>query len=270
MRLITVIKQTKVYGVAALLALTSCVVIAQQSAAGKIPLVGNIVPTLIDNAPNPSRAGNVVKQALADYSVSIVATTQAWSGSGLRNGKFVGLIDHYSLNAQRNGFIYSEPYMELPLHIASRLAKAVDAVRLDKLYRTSLGVENRFANTDELRAERSVRWARSPDFLSNIKQLADRRVDYIIADKFMLQEFNKMLAGINRDRLYIAREPIYKVGLSLAINSDTPNAQKIVKEFDAAVILLKETGEYDKLLSLSSESLSLLDEALYEEILRKW
>lgn len=269
MRIYTVVKSFGFCSIFALLALTSKTGFAQNTPS-KLSLVGNIVPTLIDSTSEPSRASNIVKKALSDYSVSVTATTQAWSGSGLRNGKFIGFIDHYSLNVERDAYLYSEPYLELPLHIASRLAKAEDAVRLDKIYRATLGIENRFANTDELRSERSVRWARTPDYLSNIKQLADRRVDYIIADHFMLQEFNKMLLSINKPMLYLSREPIYKVQMRLAIKTDTPDAQTIINQFNTSLALLKESGEYQALTQAASDSLSMLDEALYQEILRKW
>ncbi|MFT6268373.1 MAG: polar amino acid transport system substrate-binding protein [Alphaproteobacteria bacterium] len=236
----------------------------------KLALVGNVVPTLIDKAPYSARANNIVKQALNNYAVTITATTQAWSGSGLRNGTFVGFIDHYSLNAKRANYIYSDPYMVLPLHIASRLPEAKEANRLDKIYRTTLGIENRFANTDELRSERSVRWARTPDFLANIKQLADRRVDNIIADKFMLEAFNNLLKDAKEEPMYLSRDPIYRVELRLAIKTDTPNAQTVIDQFNTSLSTLTTSGELDKLINPASDSTSLLDEALYVDIVRKW
>lgn len=269
MRIQTVVKRVGLCSILALLVLTSKAGLAQNTPS-KLSLVGNIVPTLIDHTSNPSRAGDIVKKALEAYPVTITATTQAWSGSGLRNGKFIGFIDHYSLNVERDTYLYSDPYLVLPLHIASRSAKAVDANRLDKIYRTSLGIENRFANTDELRAERSVRWARTPDFLANVKQLADRRVSNIIADKFMLEEFNKMLVSINKPGLFLSSKPIYEVEMRLAIKTDTPNAQAIIEQFNAALALLKENGEYQNLVKPLSDSASMLDEALYGEILRTW
>ena len=269
MRIQTVVKRVGLCSILALLVLTSNAGLTQNTPS-KISLVGNIVPTLIDHSSNPSRASDIVKKALNRYPVSITATTQAWSGSGLRNGNFVGFIDHYSLNVERNTYLYSAPYLVLPLHIASRSVKAVEADRLDKIYRTSLGIENRFANTDELRAERSVRWARTPDFLANVKQLADRRVDNIIADKFMLDEFNKMLMGINKPGLFLSSKPIYEVEMRLAIKADAPSAKAIINEFNASLEMLKESGEYEGLIQASSDSVSLLDEALYSEILRKW
>lgn len=266
----TIAAKFGLFSILIILAISSQTGSAQTTLKNEISLVGNKVPTLINNGNNPARATNIIKKVMDNYSVSVGATTQAWSGSGLRNGKFIGYIDHYSLNVERNTYLYSQPYIEIPLHIASRKAKAIDTNRLDKIYRTTLGIENRFANTDELRSERSVRWARSPDFLSNIKQLADRRVDYIIADKFMLLEFNKMLSNINQKPLYLSEQSIYQVELRLAINVNTPNAETIIKQFNIAIEQLKGTNEYQQLLTPSTESVSLLDDALYEEILRKW
>jgi polar amino acid transport system substrate-binding protein len=240
----------------------------------QLALVGNIVPTLVDNEPKLSRANELVKRALSNYEVNITSTTQTWVGSGLRNGKYVGFVDHYSLNVQRAGYLYSNPYMVLPLHIASRSPKAQEANRLDTIYRTSLGVENRFANTDELRSERSVRWARSPDFLSNIQQLAGRRVDNIIADKFMLQAFNALLAKANHKPLYLSQDPIYNVELRLAIKNDTPNAQSIVDDFNASLITLKNSGELESItnpfIDPTGASGTPLDEALYQDVERRW
>ncbi|MGK0371843.1 MAG: polar amino acid transport system substrate-binding protein, partial [Glaciecola sp.] len=148
--------------------------------------------------------------------------------------------------------------------------EAKEANRLDKIYRTTLGIENRFANTDELRSERSVRWARTPDFLANIKQLADRRVDNIIADKFMLEAFNNLLKDAKEEPMYLSRDPIYRVELRLAIKTDTPNAQTVIDQFNTSLSTLTTSGELDKLINPASDSTSLLDEALYVDIVRKW
>lgn len=241
---------------------------AQQN--GELALVGNRVASFIDTIDNPSRASDLVAASLSDYSVSINATTQAWSGSGLRNGKYQGYIDHYSLNEPKQNYLYSEPYATVPLHIASTYSKAVNLTRLDKIYRQRLGIENRFANTDQLRSERSVSWARAQDFFGNIQQLAEQRVDYIIADIHMLNEFNKMLAAQDEELLYISSTPIYKVGVSLAVNTNVPNAAKIIADMNDGIKTLRETGVYDSLYNPVSDAPTILDEAIYVDILRRW
>lgn len=235
-----------------------------------ISLAGNKVASLIDGPDTPALAVDIVKAAFDEQELTIQATTQAWLGSGLRSGKFIGFIDHYSLNEPKNGYIYSKPYLQLELHIAGREAATVNITRLDKIYRQRLGVENRFANTDTLRTERSVSWARSPDFYANIQQLAEQRVQYIIADKYMLDEFNKLLIANGETPLYLSSAPIYSPSLSLALKADAENASKLISQFDTKLNLLKESGEYRNLVDAASQSISVLDEALYAEIIRKW
>lgn len=237
---------------------------------GELALVGNKVATLIDSHDKPSRASSLIKAALSEYTVTITATSQAWSGSGLRNGKFKGYIDHYSLDQAKSNYSYSDPYATIPLHIASTYAKAKDITRLDKIYRQRLGVESRFANTDELRGERTVSWARAPDFFGNIQQLAGQRVDYIIADLHMLNEFNKMLIAYKQEPLYISTSPIYIVDLRVGINNAVTDAGKIVSDINSGMRELKGNGEYDTLYMPQSGATTILDEALYEDILRKW
>jgi ABC-type amino acid transport substrate-binding protein len=236
----------------------------------ELALVGNRVATLIDAHDNPARASALIKAALGAQKVNITATTQAWSGSGLRNGKFQGYIDHYSLNQPKQNYVYSLPYATIPLHIASTYAKAQDITRLDKIYRQRLGVENRFANTDELRGERSVSWARAPDFFGNIQQLGGQRVDYIIADIHMLNEFNKMLVAYKQEPLYISKSPLYLVEMQVGINNAVANANEIVTSINTGIQKLKDNGEYDSLFIPQNDAPPILDEPLYTDILRKW
>jgi len=243
---------------------------SNSSAEGNLSLVGNRVATLIDTPDNPARAVALVEAALSDTNINFTATTQAWSGSGLRNGKFHGYIDHYSLDNEKQNYLYSIPYASVPLHIASRNEYALSATRLDKIYRQRLGVENRFANTDQLRGERSVSWARAPDFWNNIQQLAGRRVEYIIADVNMLNEFNKMLLAIDQEPLYISTRPVFMVDLKLGMNRAVANAQQTIDAFNTGIQALKDQGKYDAIYYPAESAESLLDASIYEDILRRW
>lgn len=244
--------------------------IASTVSAQILPLVGNKVVTFIDEDESPSRASELVKAAFKDRTVSINATTQAWSGSGLRNGKYIGYIDHYSLNEPKSNYVYSQPYVTLPLHIASRSKKAESVVRLDKIYRQRLGIENRFANTDTLRGERSISWARAPDFFGNMQQLAGGRVEFIIADKYMLDEFNKLLVAGGEAPLYMSSKPIYKVSMALAIQSSATNANAIIADFNQGLEQLRASGELDNILTPGEDQASLLDASLFADIVKKW
>ena len=256
--------------IGALLLVISATLVSSNIQANTLKLVGNKVVTYIDEHQLPARQMDLVSAALASRQVNITATTQAWSGSGLRSGKFSGYIDHYSLNNEGERYIHSKPYMQINLHIVSRSQKAVSIARLEQLYRERVGIENRFANTDQLRGEREVSWARSPWFFDNLKQLAERRVDYLLADKAIVDEVNLLLESAGLKPLFVSKAPLIQVDVSLAMNREYPDSKAIIKEFELGIDTLRESGKYAELLNMDLNRTSLLDEEVYSDMIRKW
>lgn len=255
---------------AAVLLVVSSMLLSTTLQAQTLNLVGNKVATYIDEHKLPARQMDVVAAALGDKKAQIIATTQAWSGSGLRSGKFAGYIDHYSLNDQKDDYLYSLPYMQVELHVVSRNQKAESIIRLEQLYRERVGVENRFANTDQLRDERDIRWARSPWFFDNIKQLSERRVDFLLVDKAMLDEMNLLLKSVGQKPIYVSKISLISVDVSLAIHRDYANAKDIIASFEKGIEALKSSGKYAELLKQDLNRESLLDDRVYSDILQKW
>ncbi|MFT6084800.1 MAG: polar amino acid transport system substrate-binding protein [Glaciecola sp.] len=236
-----------------------------------VNLVGNKAATYIDEHELPARQMDLVRAALSeDWDANITATTQAWSGSGLRSGKFAGYIDHYSLNDTKDNYIYSKPYLQINLHAVSRYQRAEDIVRLEQLYRERVGIENRFANTDQLRGERDVRWARSPSFFDNIEQLAEDRVDFLLIDKAMADEINLLLKSVGETPIYVSKAPVISVSVSLAMNRNYTESEAVIAAFDKGIKRLKADGKYTELLKQDLGRESLLDRRIYNNMLVKW
>lgn len=237
-----------------------------------VNLVGNKVATYIDEHEElAARQMDLVTAALSeDWQVNIEATTQAWSGSGLRSGKFAGYIDHYSLNDREDKYMYSKPYMQVHLHAVSRYQRSENIVRLEQLYRERVGIENRFANTDQLRGERDVLWARSPSFFDNIEQLAEDRVDFLLIDKAMADEMNLLLKSVGETPIYVSKVPLIQVNISLAMNRNYKDAKIIIADFDEGIERLKASGKYLELLKQDLARESLLDARIYADMLVRW
>ncbi|MEM0912068.1 MAG: transporter substrate-binding domain-containing protein [Pseudomonadota bacterium] len=236
----------------------------------QLNLVGNQVETLIDDRNKPAKLIELVTRALPETDLNITSTTQAWSGSGLVSGRFNGYIDHYTLNNERSRYLYSDIYAEIDLHMVSRTPAAENIVRFDQLRDERVGIEKRFANTDQLRSERSVKWARRDSFVENIQQLEERRVDFILADKMMIEEFNKLLSSIDKPPLSISEQPILTVGVKMALNPSIENARDILASFNAGIAALREEAAYKDIMMPAEDAPSALDESLYAEVLRKW
>jgi polar amino acid transport system substrate-binding protein len=166
--------------------------------------------------------------------------------------------------------VYSKPYLTFNLHLGAKTPGIQEIALLDQLGRARVGIETRFANTDTVRGERSVSWARSQIFYENIRQFADKRVDFILADKDMINQFNKLLSLKNEELIYLSDAPMYIVEVSLGLSKSVENAETIIKQFDQNIEKMKTSGEYQTLLNGSQERDSLLNPVVYKDILRKW
>ncbi|MGQ8366982.1 substrate-binding periplasmic protein [Glaciecola sp. 1036] len=247
-------------------------IVFSMTAHAQLKLVGNKVETFIYDDQEPARLMRVVETALdnAGIEYSLTSTTQAWSGSGLRSGKYNGYIDHYSLNEENARYVYSNTYATIALHVASRKQGTLLINRFDQLTGQRIGIEKRFANTDRLRSERTVNWARRDSFHENIQQLSEGRVDYVLADKLMLAEINKLLIAVDEEPLIISERPILKVQIKLAVNQEVDGAMTLLNKFDAAINKMRNQEIFDEIYLPAASAPSILDPALYSEILRKW
>ncbi|MFC3122849.1 hypothetical protein [Agaribacter flavus] len=233
-------------------------------------LVGNTVPTLISENGKPARLIELASAGFIYSKVNITATKPVWAGAGLRSNKFNGYIDHYSLDQPRIDYVYSQPYANIQLYIASVDSSAKTIERLEQVVDERIGIERRFANTDKLRVERTVKWSRADDFYHNILQIAEQRVSYILADKVMLDEMNKLLAANGEEPLSISVRPIFEVGISIGLKTNVKNADKILSDFDNNIAKLIDSSEHSRIYFPKPGSPSLLDSAIYENVIRKW
>jgi ABC-type amino acid transport substrate-binding protein len=264
-------KRIKMIRKSTLLLISIGLLVSASIQAQTVNLVGNKAATYIDEHELPARQMDLVRAALSEeWHANITATTQAWSGSGLRSGKFAGYIDHYSLNDIKDNYIYSKPYMQVNLHAVSRYQRAEDIVRLEQLYKERVGIENRFANTEQLRGERDVRWARSPSFFDNIEQLAEDRVDFLLIDKAMADEINLLLKSVGETPIYVSKTPVIIVNVSLAMNRSYANSEAVIAAFDKGIKKLKADGKYAALIKQDLNRESLLDRRIYNNMLVKW
>jgi ABC-type amino acid transport substrate-binding protein len=264
-------KRIKMIRKSTLLLISIGLLVSASIQAQTVNLVGNKAATYIDEHELPARQMDLVRAALSEeWHANITATTQAWSGSGLRSGKFAGYIDHYSLNDIKDNYIYSKPYMQVNLHAVSRYQRAEDIVRLEQLYKERVGIENRFANTEQLRGERDVRWARSPSFFDNIEQLAEDRVDFLLIDKAMADEINLLLKSVGETPIYVSKTPVIIVNVSLAMNRSYANSEAVIAAFDQGIKKLKADGTYAALIKQDLNRESLLDRRIYNNMLVKW
>jgi polar amino acid transport system substrate-binding protein len=103
-----------------------------------------------------------------------------------------------------------------------------------------------------------------------MKQLAEGRVDYLLADKAMIDEMNILLADVGEKPVYVSKSPLIKVDVTLAMNQAFKGTETIINDFNNAIASLKSSPKYAELMQTDLARKSLLDERIYTDMLRKW
>lgn len=237
-------------------------------------LVANPYPTLISNqVDEPARLNDIVRRAfeIAGIKVELVAERRAFSGSGLLSGKYQGEYAHFSLAQEQDDFLYSAPYANAFLYLASKSTPLDDIRHFDHVMGSRVAAENQLVNTPLLRAEKSVSWARNPTAYDAFKQIADKRADFLLADKLLIDEFNLLLSATGEEPLIISPQPLVKAHFRISINRSVSQASEIISAFNNAIAQMKQQDEINKLLMLPAQDRkSLLDENVYRRMIRQW
>jgi len=216
-------------------------------------LVATDYPTMVDRKGDVSRYEALVQEAFKRMGqpLSIDVTRQAFVGSALMGKRVDGELMFLSMNEKDDGMLYSAPYVPVNLYLASRRADVVDVREFYHIEGARVATENRFANTQELRVEKNVKWSRNPAAFDVFRQIGDERAEYILADKLLLKEFNRVLDQANRDALFLSTRPLVQAFMHISIRDDVANASALIERFNTTIENMMQDGSYNTLLDVA-------------------
>ena len=208
--------------------------------------------TYVNDDGEPARVNELVSTALAQSGTdaNLKVMRQAFLGSAVRAGRVDGEYALVDMGQQIDGVITSNVFLPLYLYAASKDADVEQIKIFQHLKRNRVAIENRFANTPNFRLIKDIKWSRNPSTFDAFRQLADDRAPYLITSELLIREFNTLLANDREETLHYSAKPLMKSGFQLAIRDDVPNAQKIINNFNNAVSVMQQNGQYNKLLQI--------------------
>lgn len=207
--------------------------------------------TYVSNDGEPARLNAIVSEAFdsTDLDIQLHVMRDAFLGSALLTGKIDGEFAYVNLGEDNNQFILSDIYLPLYLYTVSKRDNVSHITLFPHLKDNRVAIENRFANTPELRILKEVKWSRNPSTFDAFRQLADERAPYLITSQLLAQEFNTLLADTKGARIYVSQKPLVVSGFRLAINKNVDNAKRIIEAFNAAINTMQNDGRFNKLLA---------------------
>jgi len=209
--------------------------------------------TYISDDGEPARINALLEKVFqkAELDIQLQVMRQAFLGSSVLTGKLDGEFAYINLGEDSSNYVLSDIYLPIYLYAVSKDAEVQDVKLFPHLKDNRVAIENRFANTPSFRLLKNIKWSRNPTTFDAFRQLADDRAPYLITTQLLARELNILLANDNEETLHFSAKPLAKTGFQIAISKNVANAKNIIAQFNQAVSIMQNTGEFNQPLALA-------------------
>ncbi|MEG3766234.1 transporter substrate-binding domain-containing protein [Alteromonas sp. 14N.309.X.WAT.G.H12] len=219
----------------------------------QIKLGASSLATYVDNGGEPAKLNRIVEEAFTrmDEDVQLQVLRRAFLGSALSAGQIDGEFAFIDLDHKKTDILHSTPYLPLKLYVASKRPNVSDINVVAQLRDSRIAIENRFANTDQIRAIREVKWSRNPTTFDAFRQFADDRAPFLMTSALLIDEFNRLLLKDNEEPVFRSAAPLIEGGFYLTLSDNNEANAQLIERFNATIDSMQTDGSYNRLLGLS-------------------
>lgn len=229
-----------------------CFCVASPLSMATVKLGASPLATYVDNEGEPARLNTIVQTAFSRISedVELSVMRRAFLGSALSAGQLDGEFAFISLDSRDSNLYYSAAYLPLRLFVGSKRPNVANITLIPQLQDSRIAVENRFANTDDIRKIREIKWSRNPSTYDAFKQFADNRAPFILTSELLLSDFNRLLIDDNEEPVFLTPVPLLSKGFHLALKKSSGNLA-LIKKFDSVIAEMQKDGSFNEYLGVT-------------------
>lgn len=214
----------------------------------------------------------IVRQALVKAGYSVVIEFHAWDKAMAiaARGDADGVFPAYKEKSREMNFIFSNPFAESPLGLCRRKyfrtqsptgisektgvniqfttdPRIDETQALKELSKYSFGIVKGYANTPVFDAANFLTKKVAKSDTDNIAWLLRGQVDLIVIDRYVARNIMVKKYPWHSDKVEFMYPPLSVKKLYLAVSKKSGNPEKLVRDFNAGLRILKEDGIVDQL-----------------------
>lgn len=218
-----------------------------------LKLASDIFPPFTDISGEKAFALELVHEALerSDIPSKTEIITFGDVLDGIVEGTYDGSGALWKTADREEYLLYSKPYLENRLVLVGRKGSDVSASILEELKNKRVSIVGGYAYGSSIYTTPGVIILPGKSDQHNLELLLEGKTDYMLVDELLIkylleyqhQEVKKYLAVGNKA---IMKQPLY-----LAILRSTPNAERIVSEFNDKIIDMIADGTYNEILEIN-------------------
>lgn len=227
--------------------------VASISLGAQIPalrLVSTSWPPFTNTAGQPRVALDLVEAALgrigAKATTTIVEPAQ-FTKALLGDDRFDGTGAAWKDAERERALIFSDPYLENRLFLVGRRGGDVSATSLVALKGKRIAVVEGYSYGEGFDQSGPI-VVRSRSDEDSLRLLLDSKVDYALIDDLVVQHIVASYPSQVQLRLQVGTTPLVTRSLYFALRRSMPNAEVIVKEFNAQLRAMVVDRTYHRLL----------------------
>jgi polar amino acid transport system substrate-binding protein len=215
----------------------------------QLALVSTAWPPFTNVPGQPRFALDLVDAALGRISLT-ARTTIVSAGQftpSLLSGQYDGSAAAWKDPERERLLIFSQPYLENRLVLVARRGGDVSAKALTDLKGKKIAIVEGYAYGDAVDKAGPV-FVRSRSEEDSLARLLNGSVDYTLMDDLVVQYIVSNYPKESEAKLQIGLTPLISRGLYLALRRTRPDAESIIKGFNAQLKGMIADGTYHRLL----------------------
>lgn len=217
-------------------------------------------PYIGEQMPEQGYVAALVREAYAERGVAVQITFYPWARALhlVRIGELDGLLPEYFDATRQPEFRFSDAFAGSPLGLYKRRGAPIRYVvdpQLDPeralrgLSAHRFGVVRGYLNTPEFdAADYLIKEAATSDEI-NLRKLVFERVDLVVIDVLVAEHLLRTRLASYRARLELMNPVLQEKPLYIAFSRKSPRADAALSEFNAGLLVLKNSGRLDALRS---------------------
>lgn len=203
--------------------------------------------------PDDDRGGvaiEIIREALSrsDYEIELEIVPWARAEAGVRAGDYDILPGTWYTEERAKELKYSEPYVTNELKFIQQDGEDFKYDGLTSLEGKTVAVVRDYGYDDAFNEADFFTREPAPDMMTNIRKLADGRVDLTIADELVARYTINEEAPKLLDKIDFVDPPFSSKELHMTVGRAHPEHETIVSAFNDGLEAMKSDGSYDQIL----------------------
>ncbi|MFZ5571138.1 MAG: substrate-binding periplasmic protein [Thermodesulfobacteriota bacterium] len=207
-------------------------------------------PYIGQKLENQGWVAEVVREAFKRSGYAVQFQFKPWARVTFeaQKGETDGYFPEYFSEDLKKDFVLSAPFAGGPLGFFKRRGEAVTYTRLEDLKPYKIGVVRGYVNTAEFDGAAYLKKEEAKDDVTNIKKLLAKRLDLIVADKYVGLYLLKQEMPDKADSMEFIEPALEQKDLYVCITKKNPDHEKLIQAFNDGLAKIKADGTLDGIM----------------------